>query len=330
MLAATPPLLEKVLRKFRTGEMPPAGMPRPAAPVAAAFTKILEDVPRPCAAAHPNPGRPAVHRLNRAEYSNAIRDVLALDIQPGSALPVDDSGYGFDNIGDVLSISPALLEKYMSVARMVSRLAVGNTNIKPTVEELSGAPRRSGRRRPPTQRAGERRSALRFARRLCAALLLPGGCRIRHPRAGQGGGGGGGGDRKWEIRQPVAAGLRTIGVTFLRESAKPEMALLPADAARWPRSRRCRRRRQGIVADGGIGSAAGWREAEAVSKFRQGKNPPQATGVTISGPYNITGPGDTPEPRAESSCAARPTARTKNPARARFWPAWRAAPSAGR
>src|SRR6202011_4278187 len=113
------------------------GMPRPAAPVAAAFTKFLEDSLDRVAAANPNPGRPAVHRLNRAEDSNAIRDVLALDIQPGSALPVDDSGYGFDNIGDVLSVSPPLLEKYMSAARLISRLAVGNTSIKPSVEEFS-------------------------------------------------------------------------------------------------------------------------------------------------------------------------------------------------
>ena len=141
-VAGNAALLERVLRKFRSGEMPPAGMPRPAAPVAAAFTKSLEDSLDQAAAGNPNPGRPAVHRLNRAEYSNAIRDVLALDIQPGSALPVDDSGYGFDNIGDVLSMSPALLEKYMSAARLVSRLAVGNTSIKPSVEELSG--RRDG------------------------------------------------------------------------------------------------------------------------------------------------------------------------------------------
>ncbi len=130
------PILERVLRKLRTGEMPPAGMPRPAAPMVAAFTKSLEDSLDRAAAANPNPGRPAVHRLNRAEYSNAIRDVLALDIQPGASLPVDDSGYGFDNIGDVLSVSPALLEKYMSAARLVSRLAVGNTSIKPSVEDL--------------------------------------------------------------------------------------------------------------------------------------------------------------------------------------------------
>ena len=141
--AANAGILERVLRKVRTGEMPPAGMPRPAAPVLAAFTKSLEDTLDKAAAAHPNPGRPAVHRLNRAEYSNAIRDIFALDIQPGSSLPADDSGYGFDNIGDVLSVSPALLERYISVARLVSRLAVGETTMKPSVEDL-GAPGAGG------------------------------------------------------------------------------------------------------------------------------------------------------------------------------------------
>ena len=75
-----------------------------------------------------------MHRLNRAEYSNAIRDLLALDIKPGASLPMDDSGYGFDNIGDVLSLSPALLEKYMSVAFRVSRAAVGDLKMKPVEE----------------------------------------------------------------------------------------------------------------------------------------------------------------------------------------------------
>ena len=72
-----------------------------------------------------------IHRLNRAEYSNAIRDLLALDINPGANLPADDSGYGFDNIGDVLSLSPVLIERYMSVGRMLSRLAVGDPDVKP-------------------------------------------------------------------------------------------------------------------------------------------------------------------------------------------------------
>src|SRR5216684_6356890 len=126
--------LEKVLRKVHSGEMPPAGMPRPDASTSAGFTKWLQDELDREAAAHPNPGRPAVHRLNRAEYSNAIRDLLALDIKPGAWLPVDDSGYGFDNIGDVLSTSPVLLDRYLTAAVRVSRLAVGDLTTKPVVE----------------------------------------------------------------------------------------------------------------------------------------------------------------------------------------------------
>jgi len=102
-----------------------------------AFAKSLEDLLDRAAATHPNPGRTAPHRLNRAEYSNAIRDLLVLDIQPGSLLPVDDSGHGFDNIADLLSMSPALLERYMSAARLVSRLAVGDPTMTPVEEQFA-------------------------------------------------------------------------------------------------------------------------------------------------------------------------------------------------
>src|SRR5260221_353678 len=88
---------ERALRKVRSGQMPPPGLPRPDAPESAAFAKWLEDSLDHAAGANPDPGRPAVHRLNRAEYSNTIRDLLVVDIQPGLLLPVDDSGYGFDN-----------------------------------------------------------------------------------------------------------------------------------------------------------------------------------------------------------------------------------------
>src|SRR2546423_1546292 len=120
---------EKVLRKVRTGEMPPAGLPHPEPAVLKAFTASIESALDQAAATNPNPGRPAIHRLNRAEYSNAIRDLLALDIDPGSTLPADDSGYGFDNIGDVLSVSPILLERYMSMGRKISRFAVGDPTL---------------------------------------------------------------------------------------------------------------------------------------------------------------------------------------------------------
>ena len=101
-------VLEKVLRKIRTGEMPPPGLPRPSASEASAFTASVENALDRQAAANPNPGNPVIHRLNRAEYSNAIRDLVALDIDAGATLPVDDSGFGCDNIGAVLSLSPTL------------------------------------------------------------------------------------------------------------------------------------------------------------------------------------------------------------------------------
>ena len=132
---------EKVLLKVRSGEMPPPTVrTRPDPAAAAAFASFLENTLDAAAAAKPNPGRAPVHRLNRAEYSNAIRDLLAVDVKPGAWLPVDDSGYGFDNIAAVLSTSPALLERYMTAARRISRLAIGDITLKP-VEDIYDAKR---------------------------------------------------------------------------------------------------------------------------------------------------------------------------------------------
>ncbi|MCZ6489178.1 MAG: DUF1592 domain-containing protein, partial [Acidobacteria bacterium] len=128
---------EKVVRKLRTGQMPPAGAPRPDEAAYDSFAAYLETELDRAAAAKPDPGRPAVHRLNRAEYTNAIRDLLAIDTDTMdimSLLPVDDSGYGFDNIGDVLSVSPLLMEGYMAASRKISRLAVGDIATRPVFE----------------------------------------------------------------------------------------------------------------------------------------------------------------------------------------------------
>ena len=122
------PVWEKVLRKLRGRAMPPAGMPRPDEATYNSLANYLETA---LDGATPNPGRPVLHRLNRAEYTNAIRDLLALEIDGTSLLPADDSGYGFDNIGDVLSVSPMLLERYMSAARKIARLAIGDHTGRP-------------------------------------------------------------------------------------------------------------------------------------------------------------------------------------------------------
>ncbi|MCH8266350.1 MAG: DUF1592 domain-containing protein [Acidobacteria bacterium] len=125
---------EKVVRKVRTGQMPPAGMPRPDKAAYDSLAAYLEAELDRAAAAHPNPGRPVLRRLNRAEYANAIRDLVALEIDSTSLLPTDESAHGFDNIGDALSVSPLLLERYLSAARKISRLAIGDSTIRPVFE----------------------------------------------------------------------------------------------------------------------------------------------------------------------------------------------------
>ena len=128
---------EKVVRKLRAGVMPPPGLPRPDAATYASFISSLERALDRAAAAHPNPGRKApFHRLNRAEYQNAVRDLLAVDVDVSSLLPGDDASYGFDNIAGVLRISPTLMERYLGAAHKISRLAVGVAPSIPTVDTV--------------------------------------------------------------------------------------------------------------------------------------------------------------------------------------------------
>lgn len=122
---------EKVLRKIRAGMMPPSGMPRPDRATLDGFAAKLETALDQAAAAKPNPGTTGVHRLNRTEYANSIRDLLDLEIDPSTLLPADDSSEGFDNIADALAISPALLERYVAAATKLSRLAVGDPGTTP-------------------------------------------------------------------------------------------------------------------------------------------------------------------------------------------------------
>ena len=120
---------EKVLRKLKAREMPPPGSPHPDAATYTAVSDQLEKTLDAAAAAKPNPGRVAVHRLNRTEYTNAVRDLLGLE-STATLLSADEADQeGFDNVASVLSVSPALLENYLSAARTISRLAVGDPSI---------------------------------------------------------------------------------------------------------------------------------------------------------------------------------------------------------
>jgi hypothetical protein len=295
---------EKVIRKVRSGEMPPATVrARPDPQTAVAFAGYLESVLDRSAAAHPNPGRTPVHRLNRAEYSNAIRDVLGVDVRPGEWLPVDDSGYGFDNIAAVLSTSPALLDRYMAAARKVSRLAVGDLTLKPG-EDIYDAKRDllKGSRNeqlnedlPFDSRAGmtvnhyfpvdaEYVFKVRFL-----GVLAGSDEAAADP---------------YQVRVPVKAGLRTVGVTSPRENLKTESE---APGAR------------------GGGRGAGALQIPSpvdlrlngarLKRFDVAGGTPEVSKLVIGGPYNATGRGDTPSRRKIFVC--HPVRPAEEPACAR-------------
>jgi mono/diheme cytochrome c family protein len=129
-LANDAEIWEKVVRKVRAGVMPPQGARQPDSATTHALIAWLESGLDAAAATQPDPGRPLLHRLNRAEYKNAIRDLLRLDVDVTTLLPPDDSAYGFDNVSDVLGVSPSLQERYLAAAARISKLAVGDRNMR--------------------------------------------------------------------------------------------------------------------------------------------------------------------------------------------------------
>ncbi len=131
---------ERVVQKVRSGEMPPKGLPRPAVADVKQITGWIEsEFDRIDRSAKPDPGRVTAHRLNRVEYNNTVRDLIGVNFHPADDFPADDAGYGFDNIGDVLSLSPVLMEKYLKAAEKIVKAAivVGWTPMKPTREKFS-------------------------------------------------------------------------------------------------------------------------------------------------------------------------------------------------
>lgn len=312
---------EKVGRKIRTGAMPPPSMPRPEKTTLDSFASWLETALDNAAVAKPNPGRVAVHRLNQPEYSNAIRDLLGLEVDSSKLVMADDADeQGFNNIASVLSMSPALLERYLTAARTVSRLAVGDPTISPAFAIYES----------PKSLVQEERTSddLPFGSRGGLAIhhLFPGDAeysvKIRLRRQlydyiiGMGrphqlevrldgkliktftvGGEGKGrrapasfvgqipGDPEWEqymhtadagleVRFPAKAGSRVVTVSFTKDFGEPE----------------------------GIPQPTGGR-AVAINEWYDGN--PSVDSVSIGGPYNMVGPGDTPSRRRIFSCVPK-------------------------
>jgi cytochrome c551/c552 len=273
-------LLERVLHKVRAGEMPPAGNPAPGAADRAALVKWLTTELDKNSAAHPNPGAPAIHRLNKAEYNNAVRDLLGLDYMDHSAgLPADDSGYGFDNIGDVLTVSPLHMEKYIASARRISRMAVGTQKPSVALEKIPiprGTANDSIDALPVTERGGilfhrffpfDAEYAITVRVRGNPAPGLPApkldlrldGKRVRLIDADIDTAEQNQGTRSIETRMTLKAGDHTIAAGFLTESGKLE---------------------------GGGGRGAANTTPASV-------NGVSVEYVSVGGPYKVEGPGET-------------------------------------
>jgi hypothetical protein len=280
--------------------MPPAGRPRPDEAAYQAFLATLQTQLDQAAAEHPNPGRTEiVHRLNRLEYANAVRDLLALEINAADLLPADDSSYGFDNIAGVLKMSPALMERYLAAAKVVSRAAIGS---------LPPALATSIYRVPPELQQHDRHEELPFGTR--------GGTLVRHVfplnaeydiKVGISNGRGAADNQQLEvtldgapvklftltgrdqpeIRVPVSGGPHEVGVAFLRK---------PLDLVE-----QVREPFQNPDAPSGTGGPAGIL--------------PVVASVTIIGPHNPTGPGDTPSRRRIFVCTPSSTVQESRCAR---------------
>jgi cytochrome c551/c552 len=277
-----PETWEKVVRKVRTGMMPPANAPRPdRATLDGLATRIEASIDRAAAAA-PNPGAPVLHRLNRAEYANAVRDLLDLPIDATALLPGDDSSEGFDNMASVLGVSPALMQAYVSAAAKISRLAVGDPTISADLTTYL----------PP-------RGLSQATHREGLPLGTRGGILVQHvfPL-----------DAEYEFRVGRAGGglfgLAPVGVDDEVEiTLNGERVQLVGRAA--PRGGI----RLKIPAGPQTIGVAVVRRANARGVddlFSELANTAGVTNLTINGPLNPTGPGDTPSRRRIFTC--RPTA----------------------
>jgi len=272
-----PQTWEKVVRKVRTGMMPPSGAPRPDRATLDRFAAGLETSLDRAAASAPNPGAPVLHRLNRTEYANAVRDLVDLPVDATTLLPGDDSTEGFDNIASVLNVSPALMQAYVSAAAKISRLAIGDPTISSGLTTYP-APRGLSQ--------AENREGLPFGTR--------GGVIVEHVfpldaeydfRIARSGGG--------LFGLPAVGGDEPIEITIDGERVK----LLGRDA---PRDTRLK-----VPAGPHTVGVAVVRQANARGVddlFSELANSAGVQSVSIIGPFNPTGPGDTPSRRKVFVC----------------------------
>jgi hypothetical protein len=299
-VADNPELWEKVVRKLRNGLMPPAGSPRPDDASYQRFLAKLQDDLDAAAVRRPNPGRTEiVHRLNRIEYSNAVRDLLAVEVDVADLLPADDSSYGFDNIAGVLKMSPALVERYLAAARVISRTAVGTAPPGPAASIYRVSPEVQQHDRVDRLPLGTRGGTL-------VRHVFPVDAEYEIKVDVGGGPGGAGGGHQLEIsvdgvqvsaaplgrdepnlRLPVTAGPHDIAVTFFR---------VPPDLVE-----QVREPFENPAAPSGTGGITG--------------RLPSVSAVTIIGPHDPKGAGDTPSRRRLFVCT--PANAPREPACAR-------------
>jgi hypothetical protein len=266
---------EKAVRKLRTGMMPPAGKPRPQRAVLDDFASELATRLDATGAAHPQPGGKSLHRLNRTEYANAIRDILAYDIDVTTLLPADDAAEGFDNIADVLSVSPTLIQSYISAAMKISRWTVGDRSMAPTLTKYSA---------PEGLSQQEHIEGLPLGTR--------GGIRFTHnfPL-----------DAEYEFRVSAGSGFRFAG-----PAGGPEPALdVTLNGA--PIEVKDAHKFRIPVAAGpqtltfALIDRRHWAGVDDLYA-KQGGRRDDFENVVINGPYNVTGLGDTPSRRALFVC----------------------------
>jgi len=218
---------EKILRRVSLGEMPLRGAPRPPKEKLQDFTNWLANSLDAQAAANPNPGHATVRRMNRTEYANAVRDLLALDVDFTKDMPADDTGYGFDNIADVLTVSPTLMDRYITVAGKISRMATGQASRRTITTDykvpkdlfnngfgVAAYNERASDDLPLDSRGG---GAFKFYAPYDATYKIQVFLNANTSEEGEIGI-----SNRYEVTVPLKAGLRTIGATFPKNLALDE------------------------------------------------------------------------------------------------------------